>query len=102
MQEFSIHDVRFRRAGTQRCLIVVHGQTVGDVQLLPAPDRPDAPDGLAYRIRLYDSPDAARLVHRRSQVKLAIADSLWQGRLVPAPVPAPIAARPLQLAFAGI
>lgn len=83
MQDFSIHDVRFRRTAADRAEIIVHGHTVGDVSLVPPPDRPGHPQDPRYRIDLYDGAGGPCYVHRRSQVRLAIADWLWNDRIVP-------------------
>lgn len=99
MQDFSIHDVRFRRTARDRCWIVVRGRTVGDVQLLPPPAGPAHPEDFLYRIELYGAGDETCFVCSRGQVRLAIADRLWEEDLVPDPVPAPLAARQAQLAF---
>lgn len=98
MQDFSIHDVRFRRAAPDKCWIVVRGETVGDVQLVPPPDDPDDPS-FGYRIALHDSGEEPRFVHRRRQVRLAIADRLWEDGLVPDPSPGVIAAGHTRSAF---
>lgn len=83
MQDFSIHDVRFRRTAADRAEIIVHGHTVGDVSLVPPPDGPHRPEHLCYRIDLHDSAEGPCYVRHRSQVRLAIADRLWNDRIVP-------------------
>ena len=98
MQDFSIHDVRFRRTARHSCWIVVRGHTVGDVQLVPPPADPADPR-FGYRIALHDAGGEPCFVRQRSQVRLAIADWLWNDDLVPEPLPAPIAARQERLAF---
>lgn len=98
MLDFSIHDVRFRRTARDKCWVVVRGQTVGEVRLVPPPADPADPR-FGYRIELYDAGDEPCFVRGRGQVRLAIADRLWNEDLVPHPVPAPIAAQGAQLAF---
>lgn len=83
MQDFSIHDVRFRRTAADQAEIIVYGHTVGDVALVPPPDEPHRPEHPRYRIDLYDGAEGPCYVHRRSQVRLAIADRLWNDRIVP-------------------
>ena len=90
MLDFSIHDVRFRRAGEHRSEILVYGQTVGDVVREPDPGNPHEP--FSYRIDLHDGADGPRTVQRRSQIRLAIADWLWNDKIVPPRIDA--AARP--------
>lgn len=87
MRDFSIHDVRFQRSAGDECAIVVFGRTVGSVQLCPNAYDPERP--ASYSIALFDSENPARRVQRRTQVRLAIADWLWEERLVPLEPPAP-------------
>ena len=102
MQDFSINDVRFRRTAANRCLVIVHGQTVGDVERLSDPRDPHDPEFFRYRIDLYDGANGPRFVHRRGQVRLAIADWLWNDNIVPAPVPPAVAAARAQPALPHI
>lgn len=81
MHDFSIHDVRFRRTAKHECKIVVFGQTVGAVHRHADRGPPDHPG--CYAIQLYDTDEAPRFVDRRGQIRLAIADWLWTGNLVP-------------------
>lgn len=83
MQDFSIHDVRFRRTAADRAEIIVYGHTVGDVALVPPPDEPHRPEHPRYRIDLHDGAEGPCYVRHRSQVRLAIADRLWNDRIVP-------------------
>lgn len=92
MQDFSIDDVRFQRTAEHACWIVIHGQTVGDVQLVPITADAATPDDYQYRIELYAAGDEPCFVCRRSQVRLAIADRVWENGLVPQPLPAGLAA----------
>ena len=91
MQDFSIRDVRFRRTDLHKCQVIVHGQTVGEVNRTPDPFDPAAPYGLQYRIDLYDGANGPCFVHHRSQIRLAIADWLWSDGIVPAPLAPTIA-----------
>ena len=81
MQDFSIHDVRFRRTCENRSRILVYGQVVGDVVREPDTDNPHEP--FSYRIDLYDGAERPCTVRRRSQIRLAIADWLWNDKIVP-------------------
>ena len=85
MPDFSINDVRFHRTAANRCLVIVYGQTVGDVQRLSDPSDPADADLFRYRIDLYDGANAPCFVNHRSQVRLAIADWLWNDNIVPTP-----------------
>ena len=87
MRDFSIHDVRFQRTADDECSIVVYGRTVGAVRLCA--DAFDPERRPSYSIALFDSDNPARRVERRAQVRLAIADWLWEERLVPAAPPVP-------------
>lgn len=79
--DFSSHDVRFRRTGEDECKIVVHGETVGAVHRHTSHSQAEHP--FDYAIHLYDASGAPRLVDRRSQIRLAVADWLWTANLVP-------------------
>ncbi len=96
MHDFSINDVHFRRAETNRCRVIVHGQTVGDVQRIPDPSDPEGPEALHYRIHLYDGSDGPCIVHGRGQIRLAIADWLWNDGIVPDPLPPALAGATIQ------
>ena len=102
MQDFSINDVLFRRTAGNRCLIIVHGQTVGDVERLADPHDPHEPGCFRYRIDLHDAANGPCFVHHRSQVRLAIADRLWNDDLAPTPVPPGIATARAQPALPHI
>ena len=83
MQDFSIHDVSFRRTAADQAEIIVYGHTVGEVVLVPPPEEPHRPEHPRYRIDLHDSAEGPCYVRHRSQVRLAIADRLWNDRIVP-------------------
>ena len=97
MRDFSIHDVRFQRSAGDECAIIVFGRTVGSVQLCPDASDPERP--ASYSIALFDSENPARRVERRTQVRLAIADWLWEERLVP--VEPPVPALPIKIRAAA-
>ena len=84
--EFSIHDVLFRRTGDDECAIVVFGENVGTVVRLR--DRDDPSDAWRYIVRLLRDPAGARRLARRSQIRRAAADMLWDRGLVPVARPA--------------
>ena len=89
--DFSISDVLFRRTGDDECSIVVFGENVGTLVRVRDNDRPDDP--WHYVIRLLGDPAGPREVDRRSQIRLAAADMLWERGLVPGlPAPGPPAA----------
>ena len=102
MQDFSINDVRFRRTASTRCLVIVHGQTVGAVERIADPSDPVDPAFSRYRIELYDSANGPCFVHHRSQVRLAIADWLWNDDIVPTPMPPALASSAAQPALPHI
>ncbi|MDE0174231.1 MAG: hypothetical protein OYH76_01740 [Defluviicoccus sp.] len=96
--DFSIDDVLFRRAGDDLCAILVFGRQVGT--LIRLRDHDDPADPWYYVISLLRDPESPRQVERRSQVRLAAADMLWERGLVPPldepdhslPAPHPLAA----------
>ena len=79
--DFSIDDVLFRRTGDDLCAILVFGRQVGT--LIRLRDRDDPADPWSYVISLLRDPEGPRQVERRSQVRLAAADMLWERGLVP-------------------
>ncbi|MCY4547196.1 MAG: hypothetical protein OXC28_02405 [Defluviicoccus sp.] len=79
--DFSIDDVLFRRTGDDRCAILVFGREVGTLIRLRDHDDPDDP--WYYVIALLRDPAGPRQVERRSQIRLAAADMLWDRGLVP-------------------
>ena len=81
--DFSIDDVLFRRTGDDLCAILVFGRQVGT--LIRLRDHDDPADSWYYVISLLRDPEGPRQVERRSQVRLAAADMLWERGLVPFP-----------------
>ena len=79
--DFSINDVLFRRTSHDQCAILVYGQRVGTLVRLR--DREDPADPWSYVISLLRDPAGPRQVERRSQIRLAAADMLWERGLVP-------------------
>ena len=81
--DFSIHDVRYRRSADHESQIIVYGHTVGTITRLSDPGAGE--ERWTYLIHLHDDPRGPHQVHRRSQIRLATADMLWERRLVPPP-----------------
>ena len=79
--DFSIDDVLFRRTGDDFCAILVFGRRVGT--LIRLRDHDDPADPWYYVISLLRDPAGPRQVERRSQIRLAAADMLWDRGLVP-------------------
>ncbi len=79
--DFSIDDVLFRRTSDDQCAILVYGQQVGTLVRLR--DREEPADPWYYVISLLRDPAGPRRVERRSQVRLAAADMVWERGLVP-------------------
>lgn len=79
--DFSINDVLFRRTADDECSIVVFGTNVGTLIRVAQNRQPGDP--WHYVIRLLGDPEAPRRVERRSQIRLATADMLWDRGLVP-------------------
>ena len=79
--DFSIDDVLFRRTADDLCAILVFGRQVGT--LIRLRDHDDPADPWYYVISLLRDPEGPRQVERRSQIRLAAADMLWQRGLVP-------------------
>ncbi|MDE0334490.1 MAG: hypothetical protein OXI64_05985 [Defluviicoccus sp.] len=84
--DFSIDDVLFRRTADDECSIVVFGENVGTLVRVHDNDRPGDP--WYYIIRLLGDTAGPRQVDKRSQIRLAAADMLWDRGLVPG-LPAP-------------
>ena len=96
--DFSIDDVLFRRTGDDLCAILVFGRQVGT--LIRLRDHDDPAEPWYYVISLLRDPEGPRQVERRSQVRLAAADMLWERGLVP-PADEPDRSLPATLAPAA-
>ena len=89
-----------QRIARDKCWIVVRGQTVGDVQLVPPPAVPADPEYFRYRAEFYGAANEPCFLRCRGQVRLAIADRLWNDGLMPEAIPAAIGAEQADIASA--